>query len=66
MLKTDSNLDSMTKTAEDPMFAKGKTAHVIIADKRVGTIGQIDSQVIENFKVRVPVCGFEIVLSEFI
>ncbi|HXG13850.1 MAG TPA: phenylalanine--tRNA ligase subunit beta [Candidatus Nitrosotenuis sp.] len=66
LLKTDSNLDSMTKTAEDPMFAKGKTAHVIIADKRVGTIGQIDSQVIENFKVRVPVCGFEIVLSEFI
>ncbi|MFN3654725.1 MAG: phenylalanine--tRNA ligase subunit beta [Candidatus Nitrosotenuis sp.] len=66
LLKTDSNLDSMTKTAEEPMFAKGKTAHVIIADKRVGTIGQIDSQVIENFKVRVPVCGFEIVLSEFI
>nr|AFK25007.1 phenylalanyl-tRNA synthetase, beta subunit [uncultured archaeon] len=66
LLKTDSNLDSMTKTAEDPMFAKGKTAHVIIADKRVGTIGQIDSQVIENFKVRVPVCGFEIILSEFI
>lgn len=66
LLKTDSNLDSMTKTAEDPMFAKGKTAHIIIAGKRIGTIGQIDSQVIENFKIRVPVCGFEIVLSEFI
>ncbi|MEW6042838.1 MAG: phenylalanine--tRNA ligase subunit beta [Thermoproteota archaeon] len=66
LLKTDSNLDSKTKTAQDPMFAKGKTAHVLVADKSVGTIGEIDSQVIENFKIRVPVCGFEIVLSEFI
>ncbi|MEM3065439.1 MAG: phenylalanine--tRNA ligase subunit beta [Candidatus Nitrosotenuis sp.] len=66
LLKTASNLDSITKTAEEPMFAKGKTARVIIGDKNVGTIGQIDSQVVDSFKVRVPVCGFEIVLSEFI
>jgi phenylalanyl-tRNA synthetase beta chain len=66
LLKTDSNLDSKTKTAQDPMFAKGKTAHIVIANKNVGTIGEIDSQVIENFKIRVPVCAFEIVLSEFI
>jgi phenylalanyl-tRNA synthetase beta chain len=66
LLKTASNLNSITKTAQDPMFAKGKTAHIIIADKNVGTVGQINSHVIENFKIRVPVCGFEIVLSEFI
>ncbi|MEM3136312.1 MAG: phenylalanine--tRNA ligase subunit beta, partial [Candidatus Nitrosotenuis sp.] len=66
LLKTDSNLDSKTMTAQDPMFAKGKTAHILVADKNVGTIGEIDSQVTENFKIRVPVCGFEIILSEFI
>ncbi|MEM4377670.1 MAG: phenylalanine--tRNA ligase subunit beta [Candidatus Nitrosotenuis sp.] len=66
LLKTDSNLDSKTMTAQDPMFAKGKTAHILVANKSVGTIGEIDSQVTENFKIRVPVCGFEIILSEFI
>ncbi|HWP78712.1 MAG TPA: phenylalanine--tRNA ligase subunit beta [Candidatus Nitrosotenuis sp.] len=65
LLKTASNLDSKTKTAENPMFAKGKTAHIVIDDKTVGMIGEVDSQVIENFKIRVPVCCFEITLSEF-
>jgi phenylalanyl-tRNA synthetase beta chain len=63
LLKTDSNIDCKTKTAENPMFAKGKTADIMINDKKIGIIGEIDSQVIDNFKIRVPVSGFEIILS---
>jgi phenylalanyl-tRNA synthetase beta chain len=63
LLKTDSNIECKTKTAENPMFAKGKTADVMINDKKIGIIGEIDSQVIDNFKIRVPVSGFEIILS---
>jgi phenylalanyl-tRNA synthetase beta chain len=63
LLKTDSNIECKTKTAENPMFAKGKTADIMINDKKIGVIGEIDSQVIDNFKIRVPVSGFEMILS---
>jgi phenylalanyl-tRNA synthetase beta chain len=66
LLKTDSDIECRTKTAENPMFAKGKTADILVNDKKIGTIGQLDSQVIENFKIRVPVSGFEIILNDFI
>ncbi len=66
LLKTDSNVECSTKASSNPMFAQGKTADVIIDGKKVGTMGEIDSQVIENFKIRVPVSGFELVLSDFI
>jgi phenylalanyl-tRNA synthetase beta chain len=66
LLKTDSNIECHTKTSSNSMFARGKTADIIIHNKKAGTIGEIDSQVIENFKIRVPVSGFEIVLTDFI
>jgi phenylalanyl-tRNA synthetase beta chain len=66
LLKTDSNIESSTKASENPIFAQGKTADVIVAGKKVGIIGEINLQVIENFKIRVPVSGFELVLSDFI
>jgi phenylalanyl-tRNA synthetase beta chain len=66
LLKTDSNIECKTKTATNPIFAQGKSADIIINDKKVGIIGEVDSQVIENFKIRMPVCGFEIILSDFL
>ncbi|MFM8659512.1 MAG: phenylalanine--tRNA ligase subunit beta [Candidatus Nitrosotenuis sp.] len=66
LLKTDSNIECQTKTSENTMFAKGKTADVIVNNKKVGIIGEIDSGVIENFKIRVPVSGFEIILTDFL
>jgi phenylalanyl-tRNA synthetase beta chain len=63
LLRTDSNIECKTKTAENTMFAKGKTADILIDDKKIGIVGEIDSQVIDNFKIRVPVSGFEIILS---
>ncbi len=66
LLKTDSNIECKTKTAQDPMFEKGKTAEILVNGKKIGLVGEIDSQVIENFKIRVPVSGFEIILSDFL
>jgi phenylalanyl-tRNA synthetase beta chain len=66
LLKTDSDIECKTKTSTNPVFANGKTADILIGDKKVGVIGEIATQVIDNFKIRVPVCGFEITLSDFI
>jgi phenylalanyl-tRNA synthetase beta chain len=66
LLRTDSNIECRTKTADNPVFAKGKSADVLVGDIKVGTIGEVDSQIIDNFKIRVPVCGFEIIASGFI
>ena len=32
----------------------------------VGIIGEIDSKIVDNYKIRVPVVGFEISLSDSI
>jgi phenylalanyl-tRNA synthetase beta chain len=66
LLKTDSNIECKTRTAQDSMFAEGKTADVLVNNKKVGIIGELDQQVIENFKIRVPVSGFELILSDFL
>jgi phenylalanyl-tRNA synthetase beta chain len=63
VLKTWTNIECETKTFEHPIFARGKSADILIGGKKVGVIGQIDPQVIENFKIRVPICGFELTLS---
>ena len=60
MLKTAFNLDSQTKTSSESLFKKGRSAKVILNGNSIGTIGEIDSAIIENFKIRVPVVGFEI------
>ncbi|MEM3089050.1 MAG: phenylalanine--tRNA ligase subunit beta [Candidatus Nitrosotenuis sp.] len=66
LLKTDSNIECQTRTSESAMFAKGKTADIVVNGKKVGVVGQIDPQVAENFRIRVPVSGFEMTLTEFI
>ncbi len=62
VLKTFACIECATKTSEHPIFARGKSADILIGGKKVGIIGQIDPRVIENFKIRVPVCGFELAL----
>ncbi|MEK6957248.1 MAG: hypothetical protein AABW74_05025, partial [Thermoproteota archaeon] len=44
----------------------GKTADVIANNSKVGAIGEIDSAIVENFKLRMPVVAFEIKLSGLI
>jgi len=66
LLKTDLNIVCKTNASTHPSFASGRTAEILVGGKPVGVVGEIDSQVIENFKIRVPVSGFEMKLSGLI
>jgi len=65
-LKTGFNIECQTSTSTNFCFTKGKTADVIANNSKVGTIGEIDSAIVENFKIRMPVVAFEIKLSGLI
>jgi len=68
LLKIGFNINSETKTSSHLPFSKGKTAYILVDNKIVGILGEIDSEVIGNFKIRdeVKVVGFEIKLSGLI
>ncbi|MFB5631471.1 MAG: phenylalanine--tRNA ligase subunit beta [Nitrosopumilaceae archaeon] len=68
LLKIEFNIDSETKTSSHPTFSEGKTANILVNNKIVGILGEIDSKVIKNFRIRedVKVVGFEIKLSGLI
>jgi phenylalanyl-tRNA synthetase beta chain len=59
-------METETKTSSHPIFSKGRTANILVNNKTIGILGEIDSKVIENFKIRVPVAAFEIQLSGLI
>lgn len=65
-LKTGFDLEIQTRTTSHPTFEDGRCASVIVNNKTIGIIGEINSQIIENYKIRVPVAGFEISLSDSI
>ena len=65
-LKTGFNIECKTKTFSHPMFLEGRTAEILVKNKSIGLIGEIDKKVIENFKIRVPVVAFEIKLTGLI
>ncbi|NQV40516.1 MAG: phenylalanine--tRNA ligase subunit beta [Nitrosopumilus sp.] len=53
-----------TKTATNSTFEDGHCATIILNNIPIGIIGKINSKIIENYKIRVPVVGFEISLSD--
>ena len=63
-LKVGFGITIETKTATHPTFEEGRCATIIANDKSIGIIGEINSKIIDNYKIRVPVTGFEISLSE--
>lgn len=65
-LKIGFNIDTETKTSSHPIFSEGRTANILVNNKTIGILGEIDSKIIENFKIRVPVVAFEIQLSGLI
>ena len=65
-LKTGFNLELETKTFSHPIFEEGRTASISINGKAIGIMGEINQKTIENYKIRVPVVGFEIFLSGLI
>ena len=65
-LKTGFNLEIETKTFSHEIFEEGRTASISINGKTIGMMDEINSKTIENYKIRVPVIGFEIFLSGLI
>jgi phenylalanyl-tRNA synthetase beta chain len=65
-LQTGFSLEIKTKTSTHEAFEKGRTASILVNGKTIGVMGEIDSKTIENYKIRVPVVGFEIYLSGLI
>ena len=65
-LKSTFNINIETATLTNPIFEEGRSASILVNGKSVGIIGEISSKTIENYKIRVPVVGFEITLSGLI
>jgi phenylalanyl-tRNA synthetase beta chain len=65
-LQTGFSLEIKTKTSTHETFEKGRTAFILVNGKIIGVMGEINSKTIENYKIRVPVVGFEIYLSGLI
>ena len=65
-LKIGFGIQIQTKTTVNSSFEDGHCANIIFNGNIIGIIGEINSKIIENYKIRVPVVGFEISLSESI
>ncbi|MEC7711043.1 MAG: phenylalanine--tRNA ligase subunit beta [Thermoproteota archaeon] len=67
LLKTNFKIDSQTKTSKNQeLFIEGKHADIFVDDKKIGEIGEISTEILENFRIRTSVAGFEIKLSGLI
>ena len=56
----------ITNAASNRLFLQGRGADIYTEKEKIGHLGEIHPTIIENFKIRVPVVGFEIDLSQFI
>ena len=65
-LKIGFGIQIETKTTTNPTFEEGHCASITLNNSPIGIIGKVNSKIIENYKIRVPVVGFEISLSESI
>ena len=63
VLKIGFGLQCTTQMTSVPMFSEGRTANIIINNKTVGVIGEISPEVIDNFKLRTPIAGFEVKMT---
>jgi phenylalanyl-tRNA synthetase beta chain len=67
LLRTNFKINSETKTSKNnELFSKGRHADIFVNEMKVGEIGEIDSNILENFRIRTSVVGFEIKLSGLI
>jgi phenylalanyl-tRNA synthetase beta chain len=65
-LKTGFGIEIETKTTINPTFEDGHCATIILNGTSIGVMGKIHSKIVENYKIRVPVMGFQMSLSESI
>jgi len=66
VLKIGFGIQIETKTTVNSSFEDGHCANIIFNKNIIGIIGEIDSTIVDNYKIRVPVVGFEISLSDSI
>jgi len=50
--------------AENIFFIKGRCARIIVNKKEIGYLGEISPQILENLKIKMPVCGLEIDIEQ--
>ena len=68
ILRTQFKIDCKTKASSQnqELFVKGKYADIYVDDKKIGEIGEICTEILDNFRIRTSVVGFEINLSGLI
>ncbi len=66
LLKIGFDLTCETVTQKESMFVDGRTGKIVISGKKLGTIGEVDPKIADNFKLRTLVSGFEMNLTGLI
>jgi phenylalanyl-tRNA synthetase beta chain len=67
LLRIGFNMKCETKTlSEHTLFSQGRVAEIVVNKNLVGYIGELDSKILENFRIRTRVVGFEIKLNGLI
>jgi phenylalanyl-tRNA synthetase beta chain len=65
-LKTTFGLGCRTVTSLNSMFVEGRSADIFVNNDKIGEIGEFSPEIIDNFKLRIPIAGFEIKLTGLI
>jgi phenylalanyl-tRNA synthetase beta chain len=58
-------VEYILKEAENIFFIKGRCARIIVNKKEIGYMGEISPQILENLKIKMPICALEIDLEQF-
>ena len=68
ILRTNFKIECKTKPSSknQKLFVKGKYADIYVNDKKIGEVGEICNEILDNFRIRTSVVGFEITLSGLI
>ena len=68
ILRTQFKIDCETKPSSESqeLFVKGRYADIYVNNKKIGEIGEICNEILDNFRIRTSVVGFEINLSGLI
>ena len=66
-LSTACNItDLKTIGTQNHIFEDGHCADIVLDGKIIGNIGEINHTVVTNNRIRVPIVGFEVTLSDFV
>ncbi|MDH2906536.1 MAG: phenylalanine--tRNA ligase subunit beta [Candidatus Nitrosotalea sp.] len=66
LLKIGFNLTCETIAQKEHMFVDGRTGSILVSGKKLGTIGEVDPKIADNFKLRTSISGFEMKLTDLV